>query len=106
MNGSGSMYVGFLFGSTNMDKSPRERYYKIIDTDFEEVTYAFWPEDAVMKVYEARNLPVAKNVMLCLIKMAETSGVKVSDFVDYENERGHQRWLKYRTDVERLMLLL
>jgi hypothetical protein len=107
----GSKGIGYTYVDGDRHYTKRQGYqYRIVDTDFEEIALAERKDNGttydiitpMVKCYERRTLPVAKNMMLYIRQIMQGNPLITLDRV----MNAHPELAKYREDIEKLLLLM
>jgi hypothetical protein len=99
------MFVSFEFIENEKNK-PYRFGFKVVDTEFEEyiLSPSIWL--SVIDIYEKRNLPVAPNLIRCLIYFCETRNQHdIHDMFKWCKKR-HPQFAKYKKELEKYLTLL
>lgn len=80
--------------------------WQIIDSDFTAEVKAMSIWEAVIKIYEERNLPVARNLMLALMFFCRTrKGYTLQDIISWCDQRLPQ-FRQYKPDIDKYIPLI
>lgn len=89
----------------NADGYFRFGSYRIVDDNFEEIIKGERLGNAIITLYESKQLPVVPNLIKAYMLFCKRRGWKMNDVLILQKENNLE-YAKYAEEVERYMLLL